>query len=65
MAELTLRELIGSGRLYVAIYAAALLVVAVSGVEMVRRMRRLRAQERKNAAEAAINPAPDTLNSGK
>ncbi len=65
MAELTLRELIGSGRLYAAVYAAALLVVAVSGVEMVRRMRRLRAQERKNAAEAAINPAPDTLNSGK
>ncbi len=65
MAELTLRELIGNGRLYAAVYAAALLVVAVSGVEMVRRMRRLRAQERKNAAEAAINPAPDTLNSGK
>lgn len=65
IADLTLRELIGSGRLYAAVYAAALLVAVLSGVEIVRRMRRLRGEERKNAADAAINPASDTLISGK
>lgn len=65
VADLTLREMIGDARLYTIVYLAALLVTAVSGVEIVRRMRRLRAEERKNAADAAINPPEDALNSGK
>lgn len=65
IADLTLRELLGGGCPYAAVYLAALLVAAVSGVEIVRRMRRLRAEERKKAADTAINPAADTLNSGK
>lgn len=65
MADLSVREIVGDPKLYALIYAAALAVVAVSALGICRKIARMRALERKNEACEVINPAEDTLNSGK
>ncbi len=65
MNELSLREMVGDPKLYAMIYAVSLALAVLSVVGMVRKIARLRAQERKNDGCEVINPAPDTLISGK
>ncbi len=65
MADLTLREMVGSERLYLAIYAVSLLIALLSVVGMVRGIGRLRAGERKKEGGGEINSIKDTLISGK
>lgn len=65
MAELSLREIVGSVEIYLLVYALALVITLWSGWRMLVHIGRLKQEEKKNRTSEKIISEENSLNSGK